>query len=231
MPATLTASSQAWLDRFTGNDLLADAYLAGSAGLALQLGHREVRDLDFMSATDTLRSPRRRDLLGGLRRIDPTVRVETARDGFLYVRDQAGVALRFYYYPYPLLARATDLDPATASLLDLGLMKLAAIIGRGGRRDFVDLFLICEHRSLDGLFAHAAEKFGHVRDFSLQALKALGDHAIAEEEPMPRMHQDVSWSAITDWTVHEVERLGRDLLGLGPHAEPSADIVRAAESG
>jgi len=77
-------------------------YLAGSAALALYAGHRPVRDLDLMSGTNRLTSPERRDLLGDLLDLDPDTEVETARDGYLFVRLGGGVVVRLYYYPYPL---------------------------------------------------------------------------------------------------------------------------------
>src|SRR6185369_12592091 len=60
-----------------------ECYLAGSAALALYIGHRPVQDLDLMSGTNRLTSPERRDLLGALLALDPDTEVETARDGYL----------------------------------------------------------------------------------------------------------------------------------------------------
>ena len=64
-------------------------------------------------------------------------------------------------------------------------MKLGAIISRGTRRDFVDLYLLCRELPLADLLARAEDKFGHVRDFPLQALKGLADLSQVEGEPMP----------------------------------------------
>ncbi len=63
---------------------------------------------------------------------------------------RAALALRFFYYPYPLVAPLGGEDLAVASPLDLGLMKLGAIISRGSRRDFVDLHLLCRELPLAG---------------------------------------------------------------------------------
>ena len=54
-------------------------------------------------------------------------------------------------------------------------MKLGAMISRGTRRDFVDLYLLCRELPLAAALARADEKFGHVGDFALQAWKALAD--------------------------------------------------------
>ncbi|HYH44884.1 MAG TPA: nucleotidyl transferase AbiEii/AbiGii toxin family protein [Thermoanaerobaculia bacterium] len=190
-------------------------YLAGSAALALHLGHRPVRDLDLMAGTNRLTGPERRDLLGDLLALDPGTRVETARDGYLFARAGSGAALRLFYYPYPLADPAEELDGlAVASPVDLGLMKLGAIISRGTRRDFVDLFLLCREVPLEALLERAADKFGHVRDFPLQALKGLADLSLVEGEPMPRLAQPLEWDEVEAWLREEVRRLGRTHVGL-----------------
>lgn len=191
----------------------ADFYLAGSAALALYLAHRRVRDLDLMSGTHRLLPADRRDLLVDLLAMEPGTRVETARDGYLFVRLPGDVALRFFTYPYPLadpLEEAAGL--AVASLADLGLMKLGALISRGTRRDFVDLFLLARELPLEALLERSGEKFGHVGDFPLQAFKALADFSEAEDEPMPRLAAPLEWSEVRAWAEREAARAGRALL-------------------
>jgi hypothetical protein len=195
---------------------ISDFYLAGSAALSLYLQHRPVHGLDLMSPVHRLEAIERRDLLEALLASDATTRIETARDGFLYARLQSDVAVRFYYYPYPLI------DPEVlcggipvASLIDLGLMKLAAIISRGTRRDFVDLHLLCKQLPLAHLLDRAQDKFGHVDDFALQALKGLADQSLTEGEPMPRLADPLDWREVQIWIEDEVrcsasERMGRD---------------------
>ncbi len=191
-----------------------DLYLAGSAALALYVGHRPVRDLDLMTATNRLTPPERRDLLGQLLELDPATEVETARDGYLFAR-LGGVGVRFFYYPYPLVDAFEDLSGlAVASAVDLGLMKIAAIISRGTKRDFVDLYLLCRELPLQSLLDRADDKFGHVRDFPLQALKGLADLSETEGEPMPRLAAPLDWEEVESWVRAEVRELGRARVGL-----------------
>lgn len=211
---TLSPRAQELLGRYAERPWGEDFYLAGSAALALYVGHRPVRDLDLMGNTNRLTPPDRRDLLLDLQAIEPQTEVETARDGYLYVR-QAGMGVRFFYYPYPLAEPFEEIVGfAVASAVDLGLMKLGAIISRGTRRDFVDLFLLCRRIPLAELLARADDKFGHVRDFSLQALKGLADLSEAEAEPMPRLAVPLDWAEIEAWLRTEVRELGRARVGL-----------------
>jgi Nucleotidyl transferase AbiEii toxin, Type IV TA system len=189
-----------------------DFYLAGGAALALYLGHRPVAELDLMTAANRLAGPERRDLLAALLELDPETQVETARDGYLFVRAGGGVPLRLFYYPYPLVAPGEEMSGlAVASAADLGLMKLGAIISRGGRRDFVDLYLLCRELPLAELLERAGDKFGHVRDFELQAWKALADRSEAEGEAMPRLAVPVAWEEVVGWLDAEVRQAGREL--------------------
>lgn len=202
-------ATRPWADEF---------YLAGSAALALYTGHRPVREVDLMSATNRLASADRRDLLGDLLELDPGTEVETARDGYLFARiggERGGVGLRLFYYPYPLADPFEELGGlAVISAVDLGLMKLGAIISRATRRDFVDLYLLCRALPLAELLDRAEDKFGHVRDFPLQALKGLADLTQIEGEPMPRLALPLAWEEVEAWLRSEVRELGRARVGL-----------------
>lgn len=214
---SLATASRDLLTGLAELDWGADFYLAGSAALTLYLQHRPVRDLDLMSPVRRLRAIERRDLLQDLLSLDGEIRVETARDGFLYVRAGSGTALRLYYYPYPLVqAEETLAEMAVASPVDLGLMKLGAVISRGTRRDFVDLYLLCRQIPLADLLERSHDKFGHVRDFPLQAFKGLADLSQIVGEAMPRLSQPVDWDDVVGWLNEEVRALGRQYVGLDP---------------
>jgi hypothetical protein len=179
-----------------------------------------VRDLDLMSPANRLAPQDRRDLLADVLALAPAARVETARDGYLSVwlpaapgaPSGAETALRFFYYPYPLVEPLAYQGLAVASAMDLGLMKLGAIISRGSRRDFVDLYLLCREMPLGDLLDRAAEKFGHVGDFPLQAMKGLADTAAAAHEPMPGLTFELAWSEVENWIDAVVAAAGRELL-------------------
>ena len=226
---SLAPASRDLLAAVAARPWAADFYLAGSAALALHLAHRPVVGLDLMSGSARLLSPERRDLLADLLALDPGFTVETARDGYLSARSGAGVPLRLYHYPYPLadpLGEAAGM--AVASPVDLGLMKVAAIVSRGTRRDYLDLHLLCRHLPLADLLARADDKFGHVRDFPLQALKGLADLGQAPDEPLPEVAGGVAWAEVEAWVRGEVRRVARERVGLevgdgegqGPRAGP-----------
>ena len=208
----LAPEGRALLARLGERAWSADFYLAGGAALALYLAHRTVAGLDLMSLANRLTPQNRRDLLGDLLEMAPGARVHTARDGYLALELPGALALRFYYYPYPLVEPFGGAGLAVASPLDLGLMKLGAIISRGSKRDFVDLYMLCRELPLALLLERAPEKFGHVGDFALQAMKGLADTGAAAGEPMPALALDLDWAEVESWISREVESAGRELL-------------------
>ncbi len=195
-------------------------YLAGSAGLALYLGHRPVRNLDFMTAGNRLLPSDRRALLQELLDLDSKIGVETARDGMLFARGGDGTALKFFYYPYPLIdPEEVIAGVPLASAIDLALMKLGAIISRGTKRDFVDFFLVTRHLPLVEVLERSPDKFGHVHDFPLQALKGLADFSLTDGEPLPRLLERVDWRELRASLEAEVRALARTRLGLTPQGK------------
>lgn len=201
-----------------------DVYLAGSAALATYIEHRPIHAFDLMCGTNRLTGSERRELLFDLVPALPEVEVETARDSYLFVRvgggSQEGFGVKFFYYPYPLVDPEEEFcGLPVASRVDLGLMKIAAIISRGTRRDFVDLYLLCRSLPLGTLLERSGDKFGHVRDFPLQALKGLADLSLVDGEPMPSLGRPVAWEEVETWLHGEVRRLGRTHVGLAPEPE------------
>jgi len=214
--SSLKPETRVALTRLGALRWISDFYLAGSAALSLYLQHRPVHGLDLMSPVHRLEAIERRDLLQDLLASDAATRVETARDGFLYARLKTEVAVRFYYYPYPLVDPEILCEEIpVASPIDLGLMKLGAIISRGTRRDFVDLYLLCKQVPLVDLLDRAQDKFGHVDDFALQALKGLADQSLTEGEPMPELAAPIDWQEVQTWIEDEVRSSLSERTGQG----------------
>lgn len=186
-------------------------YLAGGTGLALRLRHRRSVDLDFFSRTNRLGFEDRRDLQGRLRRLPRWTAVE-AKDGTLH--GMIGrTRVSFFWYEAPLVRPLLRQGAVRiASLEDIGLMKLGAIVGRGSRKDFVDLYVICRRIPLRRLLAFAPRKFRRSRDFAFQALKALTFFRDAEQEPAIVTSPPVAWAQITAYFLREVRVLAQPMI-------------------
>jgi len=126
--------------------------------------------------------------------------------------DEQPVSL--FSYGYPLLA-GVDLVSGlqVAGILDIGLMKLDAIAGRGTRKDFYDLYFIAAYVTLDELFARSSDKYPHLRDFGVPVLTALVDFDIADQQEEPTMLRPVEWEQVKTSFLAEARRLGHRWLG------------------
>ena len=94
-------------------------------------------------------------------------------------------------------------------------MKLAAIISRGTRRDFVDLYLLCRQIPLGELLARApATSSATCATSRCRRSKASPTARTAAGEPMPPLAAPLDWEEVEAWLHGEVRALGRQHVGL-----------------
>jgi hypothetical protein len=188
-------------------------YLAGGTALALQIGHRRSVDLDFFSYEDELLDDSRREIVIALRQISRIeVREDTIGNLLLYVN---GISTGFFGYGYPLLGEVRLLTSLRlASIADIALMKLDAIITRGARKVFVDLFFALRSLPMDDMLALRPRKYPQFRHFEMMALEGLTNHENSERDPMPDMLIPVEWSEVKETMLAEARRLGSRWLDL-----------------
>ncbi|WP_437326091.1 nucleotidyl transferase AbiEii/AbiGii toxin family protein [Sorangium sp. So ce381] len=188
----LTAAQRKALDLLGPPATSRGLYLGGGTALALRLGHRSSIDFDWFSDAQ-LGDPLL--LAEKLRIAGVPFATSMIAEGTLY-GTVAGVQTSFLQYPYKRLrglGKAREFS--IASLDDLASMKLSAIVDRGSKKDFVDVFALCtKHRPLHELIGLYQQRFqtadvGHV----LVALSYFDD---AERTRMPRMYWDIDWKTI-----------------------------------
>jgi hypothetical protein len=200
--------------------LLRPFYLGGGTALALRLGHRISQDLDLFANIETLDDDLRRSIVEELRRDHSVDLLQDSVLGLVLKVD--GQAVSFFTYGYPLLAPTGLVSGIqVAGLLDVGLMKLDAIAGRGMRKDFYDLYFIASHVSLDELFARSADKYPQSRGFGMRVVTALVDFDVADQQDEPTLLLPVEWDQVKAFFMAEARRLGRQWFGqVEGSAEP-----------
>jgi len=173
-------SEQVWLNQF---------YLAGGTALALQIGHRQSVDFDFFSdKTFDVRMIINEAIKHG--QFELFSEAENTLHGLLN-----GVQISFFKINDQLLLPTNDYNEnlKLASLLDISVMKLNAISGRGSKKDFIDLsFLLKDFKLLD-LLERYEEKYGKGISNQYHLLKSLVYFGDAENQPMPRMKIMKTW--------------------------------------
>jgi hypothetical protein len=99
-----------------------------------------------------------------------------------------------------------------ASVADISLMKLDALLARASRKDFHDLYAICQRIPLQDLLDLAPEKYSATRDFGAQVVKRLVYTERADlEEPLPLI-EEVSWGTVKTYFREQAVDLGRSWL-------------------
>lgn len=193
-----------------------DFYLAGGTALAVQIGHRISRDLDFFSATNPLGLAERAVLSRQLQRIEPAV-IRRESDGQLYAT-LLGVEVSFIYQHHPLLFPTVNAEGvALAQPVDIGLMKLSAIKDRGTRRDFVDLYCLRAVAPLETLFRLLPQKYYDRPDFTVHLAYALCYFDDAEADPRElQMLQAVKWADVKKYCLAGARLLSKLNAGLEP---------------
>src|SRR6056297_1110390 len=175
-------------------------YLAGGTALALQYKHRESVDFDFFSDKDF----NNHELTEALKKIGET-EIFSEEKNTLHTLVN-GVQISFLGYKYKLMkAPESEANIKIADHLDIACMKLSAIISRGTKKDFVDLFYLLRHFSLEELFKVYHKKY-NLSDHNYILLKSLVYFSDAEEDPMPLVKEDISWQTIKEKIINEVKK-------------------------
>ncbi len=182
---------------------LGQFYLGGGTGLALQIGHRYSIDFDLFSENNQLRTDDRLKLKN-LLSSKGDIEVLMEKDGTLALLLN-NINVTFFYYPYPIIEPGpVHRTLKIASITDIALMKLSAVVNRGNKKDFIDLyFIIKDCISLDQLLHLTKEKFRDARDFAVQALRALTYFFDADLDPMPKMIKPVEWERVKNFFLKQ----------------------------
>ena len=186
-------------------------YLAGGTAIALQLGDRHSVDLDFFAENDEIHSRTREELVRVFSRRKSQI-IENTDGNLLLLVDNIHVG--FFSYGYHLLEPFLSIENVNlASLLDIGLMKLDAIVGRGARKDFYDLYFIARKFPLKKLLLSGKRKYPQVRDFALMALEALLLFDNADRDLQPEMLMEIPWNTVKKFFIEQGTQLGEKWFG------------------
>lgn len=153
-----------------------DFYLAGGTALALQIGHRVSVDFDFFTKEDFETDV----LYERIQKVFGTVPRTQESPRTLAIVAQDDVRMSFIGYSYPLLDACVDTEYLRlASIVDIGCMKLGAIVSRAELKDYVDLFFILKQISLTELLIDLSKKTPSLdQNLVLKALVSFEDVAM-----------------------------------------------------
>jgi predicted nucleotidyltransferase component of viral defense system len=187
----LLAETRNLLRKLKSEDLPADSYLAGGTAVALYLGHRRSADLDFFTPSEFLETQWENKIQHDL----GFVLIKRDWQTLIGTIDRVKFSLFGYHYP-EIGTRELYGNVQVASLPDLAAMKLDTIIGRGSKRDFIDIYFLTQRFSLNTLFSFYQAKYGNFEERQLMLKKALVYFSDADKEENPDMINPIQWSEI-----------------------------------
>ena len=181
-----------------------DFYLAGGTALALQLGHRDSVDFDFFSPKDIDTAK----LFEKIREVfseHNLVRTQEEKNTLTLIID-GNIKLSFFSYFYKLVEPLIEDEYFhLASMVDIGCMKLMAVVSRATNKDYVDIYYILQQVSLKKLLDALQEKIPELdRNLVLKSLVYFSD--ISEEPLMFKKGKELGLETIKKFFVQEVKR-------------------------
>ena len=178
---------------------LAQTRLVGGTALALQYGHRQSIDLDFFG----ILPEEKEELVEMTKRVGNVLVTNRSKMILQTVINQIKVDFvdysRYKWIDEPVMGDGFVL----ASDKDIAAMKVNAIIGRGTRKDFIDLYVLLQRYSLSEIMAFYKQKYPDFSEY--RALLSMTYFEDAEMQDMPKMFIDTSWDTMKSTIIEAVK--------------------------
>ena len=178
---------------------LAQTRLVGGTALALQYGHRQSIDLDFFG----ILPEDKEELVEMTKRVGNVLVTNRSKMILQTVINQIKVDFvdysRYKWIDEPVMGDGFVL----ASDKDIAAMKVNAIIGRGTRKDFIDLYVLLQRYSLSEIMAFYKQKYPEFSEY--RALLSMTYFEDAEMQDVPKMFIDTSWDTMKSTIIEAVK--------------------------
>ncbi len=182
-------------------------YLAGGTALALQTGIRESFDFDFFVQTEFDENL----LIQELEEIGE-IEVTVCRRGTVHAILN-GVQITFLHFENNLVEDKVTTEDLQglylASIKDIAIMKLIAISQRGTKKDFFDLYFICNNFdiTIKDILDLLDKKYDKNKINYLHIIQSLAYFEDAEDENLPKVFIDYNWETIKNYYIKEQEKI------------------------
>jgi len=174
--------------------------LVGGTSLALQIGHRNSVDIDLFGKlhADDIAIHQKLEKLGNYVQLKKTENIN--------IFSINGIKTDIVNYPYAWLDKPIVVDKITlADKKDIAAMKLAAITGRGSKKDFIDIFFLLRHYTLQQMLEFFEKKYPNGSSFLV--VKSLSYFVDADKDEQPRMVHHINWEIIKKTIVEEIDKI------------------------
>jgi len=180
-------------------------YLAGGTALALQIGHRDSNDFDFFSSQNINTI----SLFGKIKEVfsgHKLLKIQE-EENTLSVVINRDIKLSFFSCFYKMVEPLIEDDNIRlASIIDIGCMKLSAIVSRATNKDYVDIYYVLQQMSLEKLLNFTQEKMPELdRNLIIKSLVYFDD--IVEEKLVFKNNKEVGMETIKNFFIQEVKKI------------------------
>jgi len=172
-------------------DVFSNLRLVGGTSLALQIGHRKSVDLDFFGLVD-FESLNTNELFKNFQSVEL---IKKSKNINVFIIN--GIKVDFVNYTYPWIDELLVVDTLRlAKLQDIAAMKIAAITGRGSKKDFVDLYFLLKEFSLKQILNFYKTKYNDASEYL--AVKSLSYFEDAEQDLPLDMLIETPWKQVKE---------------------------------
>lgn len=167
----------------------AELRLVGGTSLSLQIGHRKSIDLDLFGDID-FEDLDVFEIFSGFNKVET---IKRSKNINIFIIN--GVKVDFVNYSYPWLQDKMIEDKITlAQLEDIAAMKLAAITGRGSKKDFVDFYFLLKKYAFTQIIDFYNSKYTDASSYL--AIKSLLYFDDADQDLPLDMVKEVRWEDV-----------------------------------
>ncbi|WP_255066582.1 nucleotidyl transferase AbiEii/AbiGii toxin family protein [Lacihabitans sp. LS3-19] len=180
-------------------EVLQDFYLVGGTALALQKGHRFSIDLDLF----TPNSFDNEQLIEKLKETFGSFILKSEGKQLIFAEID-NVKVDLVKMNYPILYESTfNQNIRMLHINDIAPMKLKAIVQRGSKKDFFDIYYILQEMSLNTLIELYIRKFNQNEIFHV--LKSLSYFEDAENDFNPIVFDsNIDWNKVKEFLKFEL---------------------------
>lgn len=175
--------------------------LAGGTNLALRIGHRKSIDLDFFC----LEPFNNEDILDILKQRYRINILHTNKNSIQLLVNE--IKVDFLRHNYIEIEPIEIIEEVPMySFADISAFKLNAIMNRGSKKDFWDIYFIIQSIGVKSLFDNFERKYGDNYDLTalIRSTLYFGD---AEKDIDPFTLIPISWDEVKRYIRHEVSAI------------------------
>ncbi len=185
-------------------------YLAAGTALTIKYGHRISEDFDFFLYPD-----KKIDFLKLLSKIEGVAQnislevEEITQDTAIFYLN--GIGFSFFEYPYPLLKPVSAMTVGNSCVMiasdpDISAMKAIAIIQRGEKKDFYDLWFLMQKNKweITDICSFCEQKYQRIFPFKT-FFKSIAYFEDAEKSEIPDI--EPYWKEVKDFFKKQVKEL------------------------